>query len=354
MARNDGRDCALEHGGWLARWTLATTCLAAFALSAAVETPTAGPGTSGRRAEDQDGARPEAAKPDAPAVPPIQEPAFADEALGTDFRAARRRLDEGAYTDAKKLLGKWKGKGANADEESAIQRVLLEIDGRLELSGVEADIAKNKFRQALGKLDKMLPRFAKTFAGEAMAVRRGELYTTIFLVVDDFEPRNGAPSPSAGGPNSGGYGPNTKVVGKSTDASGVRRGENALRWRTGPGYSFISFPSVKEQAQDYRWLNLSLKTDDPKRRPQLAVFFDCLEGMGGFDGGPRGWEGLGRRQGYLMNVLPEGDWQDLRLDLGKFHPRGDAKWEEVVALRIVHVAGIEATIYVDEITLERE
>ncbi len=331
-------------------------CVRSSSTGSGSETPQAG-------GEDEPEVEEPAPLPPAPpGVPPIPEPSFSDPQLAADFATARKMLDEGAYADAKKLLSKWKGKGANGDEEAAIQRCLLEVEGRLELSDIEEQIAKGKLRPALAKLDKVLPRFAKTLAGEAMAARRGDVFGALYFLVADFEPKppgaaddSPAPPPMGGEMGAGsGYGLNTKIVGTDAGPGAVRKGEKALRWKTGDGASFISFANVKEHAQDYRWLNISIKSDDPKRRPSLSLLFDCMEGLPGWTPGGRGWDALTRREGFHMNILPEGEWQDLRLDLKKFHPRGDAKWEEVLALRVVHMPGVEATIFVDHVTLERE
>ena len=61
-----------------------------------------------------------------------------------------------------------------------------------------------------------------------------------------------------------------------------------------------------------------------------------------------------RGSSIQLAVLPC-SWKDHRIDLKKeFTRRGEVSWEEVIALRILHMPGVDGKIYLDDLRLEKE
>ena len=106
---------------------------------------------------------------------------------------------------------------------------------------------------------------------------------------------------------------------------------------------------------DYRYLNLSIRCEDPKARPQLLILFDANGGQvnaprgGGRRGGTRAFQ----RDGYNSAMIPQGRWQDLRLDLKKFTQKGEVEWDMIETLRIVYTGGPDSLIMIDDVRLEK-
>ena len=62
-----------------------------------------------------------------------------------------------------------------------------------------------------------------------------------------------------------------------------------------------------------------------------------------------------RRVGYHQTITAGPRYQDLRLDLRRFEAKGNPRWANVIALRLVDLGGGEGTgIYIDDIALEKE
>ncbi|MCZ6602276.1 MAG: hypothetical protein O6952_04655, partial [Planctomycetota bacterium] len=128
----------------------------------------------------------------------------------------------------------------------------------------------------------------------------------------------------------------------------------------------ISFDDLSGKVtKEYRYLNISVRAKDPKKAPQLRILLDCEEGGlgwgGGGDGGGRGGRGGRRgggrtlnRTGFHTTISTSGKWQDLRLDLSKFKPSGDAALGDILALRIIHLSGGDGKVLLDNIRLERK
>ena len=319
-------------------------------------------------------------KASAEAKIPFPRPEFGDKAVGEEYGAALELLENGAYKDAKKAFKKLKKSVAKGVETMAVERVLLETDGFLELEGIDSSIAKGKLKKALAKLDKVLPKYSGTRAGAELTRRRDETYGEVFLTIADFEKDSASSAGGAGGAggNGGGgnggnggrggfggttgYGMNTKIIEGTKKGDEARQGTKSLEWRTGRNLSFLNFDKIDGSLSDYRYLRLSIRAQDKKSTPSLVVLLDTEEGlMGGGGGGGRGgrWGGRGgavvyNRLGFTMGIQSKGKWQDLRLDLKKFVKRGEITLDDVIALRIVHNPGAEGRLYIDDIRFEKQ
>ena len=308
-------------------------------------------------AEDPPRADPSAV---AKGAPPLPAPSFADEQVAAEYQAAVKLLEDGSYKIAKKAFGRIETE--NDEQKAAIKRCLLEVKGRLELETIEKGAAKGKVRKALAKLEKSLPKYeGSTLVGGSMREKHDELFGDLFRVVADFEPEGQSRTQGASSRPQGemrargrtGYGPNTKFV---KEQGQFREGARGLGWKTGRGFGVLTFDEVEEICAEYRYLRISIRCEDPKLRPKLTLIFDTREDPIRGDGGRRGGHrSFYSREGFHHGLVPEAQWQDLRLDLQKdFNAKGDVAWDEVLALRIVHVAGTEGTIFIDDVRLEKE
>jgi hypothetical protein len=119
--------------------------------------------------------------------------------------------------------------------------------------------------------------------------------------------------------------------------------------------------------EDYRYLRISLRAEEPDAKPPLLLIFDCE--AGNFAGGPGGGGPMGggrraggwiagavhRRVGFHHTITPGPRYEDLRLDLKKFEAKGNPKWGNVLYLRLVHLgAGGETGVFLDDVLLEKE
>lgn len=350
-----------------------TVLLIATVLSLLLATSLASSRTPGTEPPVPPEAPPQSGPATGPAVtevPPLPRPSIADPEQAAQYAAALESLEKGAYGEARSAFRKLR---AQAKDEvlSAVERCLLEAEGGLDLEKA-TEAARKSARRAYVVLGKVMERYVGTLVGLEIEARFQQLYDEIYFTVADFEQdaasAAGAPEDDGAGgegatPQRGanrGYGANTRVVEGTPEARTVRGGKHALLWRTGPGLSTVNLTAVQGKAADYRYLNLALRTDDPQERPNLVLLFDCLEWQGDGEGPGRGrgarmggaW--VLQRDGFSTTVNPSGDWQDLRLDLRKFVAKGNASWNDVVALRIVHMPGVSATVRIDEVRLEKE
>ncbi|MCI0652150.1 MAG: hypothetical protein L0Z55_09720 [Planctomycetes bacterium] len=302
------------------------------------------------------------------AAPPLPDPTFADPANGERYRKAIEHLSQGEHRAANDLFRDLKERVSAPAEKEAVARGLLESEGRLELAEVTRKhgskepagaAAADSVRKAIARLDKLIPRFARTFAGAEIAKHRKGLFESLYHVIADFEPggaKSSAPPREPGRrPGEGGYGEQAKVVKGSVANGEVREGTSALRWSTGDLLSHVNFEVPAEGLDSFRYLCISLRSEDPKETPRLVVLFDARENFQDWGGGPRrggaGW--VLSRAGFHTVVVPEGTWQDLRIDLKDLTKKGDVTWGEVVALRVVHLPGAAARLVLDDLRLER-
>ncbi|MEE8141608.1 MAG: hypothetical protein V3T77_00770 [Planctomycetota bacterium] len=299
--------------------------------------------------------------------PPLPRPSFEDPLLAQQYGEALALLEKHDYKKARGLLRRLKGKAPKGESQSAVKRCLLEAEGGLELEKITDRVGDGKLRWASARLEKLERKYQGTFAGQELVKIHKQVLEELYFVVADFEKKQTATPPEE---KSNGevqeaakeredYGEGTRIIQGTPEEGSVRHGKRALRWRTSALMTTISFPEVKEKSSQYRYLNLSLRSQDSKRRPQLVLLFDCREmrnqGGGGRRGGGR--RGAGRvfqREGYHYSVTPTEKWQDLRLDLQKFTRKGEVTWEDVVALRIIHMPGVEGVIILDDIRLEKK
>lgn len=313
---------------------------------------------------------------EAPSVPPMPEIEFDADEHTEDYRKAVGLLDKGSYKEAKSLFRRLKGKAKTPAQEAAVARGTLKADGGVDFDKANDYYTDEKVRKAIAYLKKKLPKYPETLAGAEMAKLLEEAEASLFHIVENFEEKAASASSDdesesepgenegrgGGGGNRGlgtsGFGQNSTVVKLDKVSDNVRQGERGLSWRTGKNLSYLSFDGVKEIAGDYRYLNLSIRTEDPKARPNLVLLMDTMEGMGGGGGrrgaGRRGAAWVYQREGFHTTVTPTGKWQDLRLDLKKFTVKGKISLDHVIALRIVHMPGVAATVYIDNIRLEKE
>ena len=52
-------------------------------------------------------------------------------------------------------------------------------------------------------------------------------------------------------------------------------------------------------------------------------------------------------------MIPQGRWQDLRMDLKKFTRKGEVEWDMIETLRIVYTGGPDSLIMIDDVRLEK-
>lgn len=329
--------------------------------------------------------------------PPLPSPTFDDAELKTAYEAGVALLEEQEFKKAKSAFSKIRSKAPKGEQRDAVERCILEASGGMELLEQQENVIKGKLRKAIKELRKAVEKYEDTQAGVKLDELFDECIQDLYLVVEDFEKTKSGGDDDEGddededeeegddegddedagegegdggrggrgqGGNRGGetgYGQNAKVVrGRPHDIWG---GDKALRWRTGDGLSMLNFEKVKEKVGQYRYLNLTISTENNKK-PQLVLLFDCEEGaLRGGDGGRGGRRGgrgnqmVNMRDGFHYTLVPKGGsrQQHLRLDLLKdFRPRGEVSLEDVVAFRIIHLRSAAANVIIDEIRLEKE
>ncbi|MEM7164361.1 MAG: hypothetical protein AAF581_02800 [Planctomycetota bacterium] len=312
-----------------------------------------------------------------PGLPPVE---FANPDHAAQYAKGLALLEQGQYKKAASEFRRLKSKVPAGSEREGVTRAFLESQGGVDLEKALAHAKKERLRKALAHLEKITSKYEGTEIGEQIEFHRQAFWSQLFHPIETFETKPSGDKGDSdeeatdddpeeeeeerGGRNrrrggESGFGQNTRVVEKEDDAAKVRKGENALQWNTGKYLAAISFENLPRSLSDYRYLNISLRSDGDER-PQILLLFDCLDWRGqGGGGGRRGGGRAGgawvyQRDGFSLATSPRGKWQDLRLDLKKFTQKGTGTWDSVKALRLVHMPGISAQLYIDEITLEKE
>lgn len=300
---------------------------------------------------------------------------FASEEHAARYAKGVELLEQGEYKKAAAEFRKLKSKVPAGVERDGVTKAHLEAQGGVELEKALGYAKKLRFRKALAVLDKVLPKYTETAIGEQLAFHRQSIWAEIYVHIASFEEKSGTDGDDESGDadeneNAGrrggngrggesGYGANTTVLSKEDDKDKVREGENSLMWMTGKELAAISFEDLPATLSEYRYLNISIRSEGDTR-PQILLLFDALDWRGGGGGGGRrggarrGAAWVFQRDGFSMAITPKGKWQDLRLDLKKFTKKGTASWSGLKALRLVHIPGISAQLYVDDIRLEKE
>ncbi|MFN0059157.1 MAG: hypothetical protein ACKVX7_11915 [Planctomycetota bacterium] len=333
--------------------------------------------------QDPDPATPKSTE-DVPQPPALPAPTFADPLLAPDYQRAIEQLKAKNYDEARKQFRALRGKVTVEAEIDAIDRCVLESEGGLELNRLRERALRGDLRGVLAAGEKLRKKYTGTIAGFDLEALLAECEDKLYWQIENFEKSSATAPDGDGGSGEGGeggggdgggggggreggqtgFGLNTSIVsGDAKDRdSKVREGKQSLLWRTTRNLTFLSFDKAKgAKVAEYRYLHVSIRAEDPKLTPQLLILFDCEEGGlggdggGGRGGGPRG--GAARafnRTGFRHSFAPKGTWQDLRLDLKKFETAGEPRWDEVTALRFVHLPGGEGRIYIDNLRLEKE
>lgn len=327
-------------------------------------------------AADEPGAK----ESDIPAMPALELPS---PELQAQYDKAIERLGKGSYKEARDLFRRLKSKVKATDAKEAVGRGVKEAEGGMELDKATAEFQEGKLRKAISRVDKKLKKFTGTRTGEELVKLREEALASLFLDVEDFEDdaeshdedEEGTEEPDGedgdgagqgqGGGRRGdsGYGLNSRVVSGTPKDGKVRTGKGALSWRTSKELTALAFDSVKNKVGEYRYLNISIRTESSKTRPNLMIMLDTMEGNlaagrgqggGRRGGGRRGAAWLYQRESFQHTITPTGKWQDLRIDMKKMTVKGDVTLDMVLALRIIHLPGVSATVFIDDIRLEKE
>jgi len=305
-------------------------------------------------------------------IPPLPVPAFDDPKLQERYQQGCDLLDEESFSRARTTFRRIKSslRTPGKEIEEALERCVLEAEAGVVLLKVRSYVERERYRSALNACLKADPdgdAFEGTFTGRELSEFRKQCQDEIYFLIDEFEKKPVATPEEPGGeddpeerdPRGGrnrGYGQNAKIVGGSREDGDVRSGKGALHWMIGRQMSSVTFRGLDEiDLSEFRYLNISLRSEDPKARPAIVVLFDVDgEQIPDRQGrGRRAWGRVGQREGFQLGVSPTGRWQDLRLDLRKFVKKGEADWEMIQALRLIHYQGGEAKIMIDDIRLER-
>ena len=320
-------------------------------------------------------------------VPPIPDWTPSDPQTRLLYEQARKDLDADLYDAAEKAFKKLRSKARGTPGEETIDRCLKETRGGKLCEKAGKYVEKSQHRKIISLWQKEEKKVAETYTGEELRALYDDAMAEVYFVLANFEKKNeGEEEDSDDNDNEeddeeeddrrrGGdargrteFGANTRLIQGNPEEGEVREGKGSLYWMTTNQIGFVTIPVPEEvQLEDYRYLRISLRTEVPKAKPQVTLIFDCESGNlaqpGGNDGGGRrgGRRGAARatnavrnRVGFHGPVEPKGRWQDLRIDLRKLEDRGNARWQNVLNLRLVHLGvGEETGIFIDEVVLEK-
>ncbi len=304
---------------------------------------------------------------------PVPKIDLGDEGLNDDLDRFHEYLNNREFSRARSIIKRLKTKLRNPEPPiaSVLDRCSKEAEAGVVLEKAKKYFDKERMKQALAVIMKEDPdgtSFVGSLTGEELSELRKKAFEEVYLVLADYEKETASPEEQPeeeqgrggrGGQQTG----RSKVIGGSREDGDVRTGKFALHWQTGDQISWITigsevFQKMVDEGQsmtDYRYLNLSIRCEDPKARPQLLVLFDANGGQvnaprgGGRRGGTRAFQ----RDGYNSAMIPQGRWQDLRLDLKKFTQKGEVEWDMIETLRIVYTGGPDSLIMIDDVRLEK-
>ncbi|MEE2856701.1 MAG: hypothetical protein VX949_04820 [Planctomycetota bacterium] len=314
----------------------------------------------------------EEAKTELGPVPKID---LGDEKLNEDLDRFHEYLENREFSRARSIIKRLKTKLRKPEPSiaSVLDRCSKEAEAGVVLEKAQKYFDKKRMKQALAVIVKEDPdgtSFEGSLTGEELSELRKAAFEEVYLVLADYEKETVSPEEQPEEEQDQGRGGRgeqqtgrSKVIGGSREDGDVRTGKFALHWQTGDRISWITIGSEVFQKMideglsmtDYRYLNLSIRCEDPKARPQLLVLFDANGGQvnaprgGGRRGGTRAFQ----RDGYNSAMVPQGRWQDLRLDLKKFTRKGEVEWDMIETLRIVYTGGPDSLIMIDDVRLEK-
>ena len=306
---------------------------------------------------------------------PVPKIDLGDESLNEDLDRFHEYLEGREFSRARSIIKRLKTKLRKPEPSiaSVLDRCSKEAEAGVVLDKAQKYFDKKRMKQALAVIMKEDPdgtSFEGSLTGEELSELRKIAFEEVYLVLADYEKETVSPEEQpeeeqdqGRGGRGGQQAGRSKVIGGSREDGDVRTGEFALHWQTGDQISWITigtevFQKMIDEGQsmtDYRYLNLSIRCEDPKARPQLLVLFDANGGQvnaprgGGRRGGTRAFQ----RDGYNSAMVPQGRWQDLRLDLKKFTRKGEVEWDMIETLRIVYTGGPDSLIMIDDVRLEK-
>ena len=304
---------------------------------------------------------------------PVPKIDLGDKSLNDDLDRFHEYLSNREFSRARSIIKRLKTKLRKPDPPiaSVLDRCSMEAEAGVVLEKAKKYFDKERMKQALAVIMKEDPdgtTFVGSLTGEELSELRKKAFEEVYLVLADYEKESASPEEQPEEEQGrGGRGwqqtGRSKVIGGSREDGDVRTGKFALHWQTGDQISWITigsevFQKMIDEGQsmtDYRYLNLSIRCEDPKARPQLLVLFDANGGQvnaprgGGRRGGTRAFQ----RDGYNSAMIPQGRWQDLRLDLKKFTRKGEVEWDMIETLRIVYTGGPDSLIMIDDVRLEK-
>ena len=321
-------------------------------------------------------------------VPPIPEWTPSDPETRLLYEQARKDLDEDLYDAAEKAFKKLRSKARGTPGEATIDRCLKETRGGKLCEKAGKYVEKSQHRKIIALWKKEEKKVTDTFTGEELRAFFDDAMAEVYFVLADFETKKEGEDEDddesdedeeededdeddrrRGGDARGRteYGANTRMVKGDPKEGEVREGEGSLYWQTTNQIGFVTIQVPEEvQLEDFRYLNISFRTEVPKAKPPVTLIFDCESGNlnqpGGNEGGgrrgarrgARAANAIRNRVGFHGPLEPKGRWQDLRIDLRKLEDRGNARWQNVLNLRLVHMGvGEETGIFIDQVILEK-
>ncbi|MDE0960799.1 MAG: hypothetical protein OSB09_08470, partial [Planctomycetota bacterium] len=309
-------------------------------------------------------------------IGPVPKIDLGDATLNADFDRFHEYLDQREFSRALSIIKRLNGKlrKSAAPIAEGLQRCTKEAEAGVVLEKAQKYFDRKKYKQALSiivKEDADGTAFEGSLIGEELAELRQLAFDEVYLLLEDFEkskpdaedPQQEDEDANPRGDRGGQAAAKTKIIGGTPEDGDVRSGKFAMHWQTGSETSWVNlgdavFKKMIDEGlslTDYRYLNISMRCENPKARPQLLILFDADGGQvraprgGGRRGGGRAFQ----RDGYNSALIPQGRWQDLRLDLKKFTRKGDVEWDMIEALRLVYTGGPDSLIMIDDVRLEK-
>ena len=358
----------------LVQLTRLTTLLAALLITLLWAVPTSGFVTSPLPQVEDPASTPEESSDSK--IGPVPKIDLGDATLNSDLDRFHEYLEQREFSRARSIIKRLNGKLRKSEGPIAVvlERCTKEAEAGVVLEKAQKYFDKEKFKLALSiitKEDADGTAFEGSLNGKELSTLRQLAFEEVYLLLEDFEKsksdasdepeeqEDADPRGNRGNPQAA----KTKIVGGTPEDGDVRTGKFAMHWQTGTETSWINlgdavFKKMIDEGlslTDYQFLNISIRCEDPKARPQLLILFDA---DGGQVRAPRGGgrRGAGRafqREGYNSALIPKSRWQDLRLDLKKFTRKGEVQWDMIEALRVVFSGGPDSLIMIDDVRLEK-